>query len=97
MPDFFFIYGEKKKACKSVKSSCALILFQEKGAGTVARKYKRLRYKDRQVIEKMSRAGSRVVDIATTLGVHRDTIYKEYARCGATPDTYSAEKAQETL
>lgn len=53
--------------------------------------------KIRQVIEKMSRAGSRVVDIATTLGVHRDTIYKEYARCGATPDTYSAEKAQETL
>ena len=63
----------------------------------MARKYKRLRYDDRQVIEKMSRAGSRVVDIATTLGVHRDTIYKEYARCGATPDTYSAEKAQETL
>lgn len=56
----------------------------------MARKYKRLRYEDRQVIEKMSRAGSRVVDIATTLGVHRDTIYKEYARCGATPDTYSA-------
>lgn len=63
----------------------------------MARKYKRLRYEDRQVIEKMSRACSRVVDIATTLGVHRDTIYKEYARCGATPDTYSAEKAQETL
>ena len=53
----------------------------------MARKYKRLRYEDRQVIEKMSRAGSRVVDIAATLGVHRDTIYKEYARCGATPDT----------
>ena len=49
----------------------------------MARKYKRLRYEDRQVIEEMSRAGSRVVDIATTLGVHRDTIYKEYARCSA--------------
>lgn len=57
----------------------------------MARKYKRLRYEDRQVIEKMSRAGSRVVDIAATLGVHRDTIYKEYTRCGATADTYSAE------
>lgn len=57
----------------------------------MARKYKRLRYEDRQVIEKMSRAGSRVVDIAATLGVHRDTIYKEYARCGATADTYSAD------
>ena len=52
----------------------------------MARKYKRLRYEDRQVIEKMSRAGSRVIDIANALGVHR-----------ATADTYSAEKAQETL
>ena len=42
----------------------------------VARKYKRLRYEDRQVIEKMSRAGSRVIDIANALGVHRDTIYE---------------------
>ena len=89
--------ARKEKRARVQKISCALILFQVKGAGTVARKYKRLRYEDRQVIEKMSRAGSRVVDIATTLGVHRDTIYKEYARCGATPDTYSAEKAQETL
>ena len=63
----------------------------------MARKYKRLRYEDRQVIEKMSREGSRVIDIANALGVHRDTIYKEYTRCGATADTYNAEKAQETL
>ena len=63
----------------------------------MARKYKRLRYEDRQVIEEMSRAGSRGVDSATTLGVHRETIDREDARCGATPDTYSAEKAQETL
>lgn len=63
----------------------------------MARKYKRLCYEDRQVIEKMSRAGSRVTDIAATLGVHRDTIYKEYNRCRATPDTYNAKKAQETL
>lgn len=61
----------------------------------MARKYKRLRYEDRQVIEKMSRAGSRVVDIAATLGVHRDTIYKEYTRCGATADTYSAGSSRE--
>lgn len=74
-----------------------LFYFRKKGAGTVARKYKRLRYEDRQVIEKMSREGSRVIDIAKALGVHRDTIYKEYTRCGATADTYSAEKAQETL
>ena len=63
----------------------------------MARRYKRLHYKDRQVIEKMSRDGRSVAEIASVLGVHRDTIYKEYARCGATSDTYRADKAQETL
>lgn len=63
----------------------------------VARKYKRLRYEDRKVIERMGQMGYKVVDIATALGVHRDTIYKEYVRCGATADTYNAERAQETL
>lgn len=60
----------------------------------MARKYRRLSYKDRQTIERMSRDGSRVIEIAGALGVHRDTIYKELARCGATQDTYSADKAQ---
>lgn len=63
----------------------------------MARKYRRLRYKDRQTIERMSRDGSGVIEIAGALGVHRDTIYKELARCGATQDTYSADKAQKTL
>lgn len=63
----------------------------------MARKYKRLRYKDRQVIERMAKRGSRITAIAEELGVHRDTIYKEIARCKATPETYSADAAQETL
>lgn len=82
------------------KTLVRLFYFRKKGAGTMARKYKRLRYEDRKVIEKMSREGSRVIDIANTLGVHKDTIYKEYTRCGVTPDTsdtYSAKKAQEML
>ena len=63
----------------------------------MARKYKRLCYKDRKTIENMSKAGSRVIEIATALGVHRDTIYKEFTRCGATQETYSAAKAQKPL
>lgn len=60
----------------------------------MARKYRRLSYKDRRTIERMSKDGSRIIEIAGALGVHRDTIYKELARCGATQDTYSADKAQ---
>ncbi|MDO4266410.1 MAG: helix-turn-helix domain-containing protein [Eubacteriales bacterium] len=63
----------------------------------MARKYKRLCYSDRQAIEKMSRAGVKIIEIAAALGVHRDTIYKEFARCGATPETYSADIAQKAL
>lgn len=63
----------------------------------MARKYKRLRYSDRQKIEQMSNAGSSIAEIAEELGVHRDTIYKELARCNATRRTYSAEIAQQTI
>ena len=48
------------------------------------RKYKRLHYEDRQTIEAMSKQGSSVKDIAEALGTHRDTIYREFKRCGAT-------------
>lgn len=47
------------------------------------RKYKRLHYEDRQTIEAMSKQGSSVKDIAEALGTHRDTIYREFKRCGA--------------
>ena len=51
------------------------------------RKYKRLHYEDRQTIEAMSKQGSSVKDIAEALGTHRDTIYREFKRCGATLET----------
>lgn len=63
----------------------------------MARKYKRLRYEDRQTIEKLSREHISVAVIAGRLGIHRDTIYKEFARCGATQETYSAEAAQRSI
>lgn len=63
----------------------------------MARKYKRLRYEDRQTIEKMLKAGDSVVTIAGELGVHRDTIYKELNRSGADKHTYTADVAQATL
>lgn len=55
------------------------------------KKTKRLRYEDRVIIERMSKAGKKVADIANEIGVHRDTIYKEFTRCGATKETYSAD------
>ena len=63
----------------------------------MARKYRRLRYKDRQTIEEMFKAGASVAAIAGKIGVHRDTIYKELARSGTDKHTYKAEAAQETL
>lgn len=63
----------------------------------MARKYKRLRYEDRQTIEKMLKAGDSVVEIAATLGVHRDTIYKELTRSGTDQRTYSAELGQRAI
>ena len=51
------------------------------------RKYKRLHYEDRQTIEAMSKHGSSVSDIAEALGTHRDTIYREFKRCGLTLKT----------
>ena len=98
MPDFFFIYGEKKKACKSEKQALARLFIFGKDVNIVARKKtKRLRYEDRVIIERMSKAGKKVADIANEIGVHRDTIYKEFTRCGATKETYSAEKAQREI
>lgn len=61
------------------------------------RKYKRLHYEDRQTIEAMSKQGSSVKDIAEALGTHRDTIYREFKRCGATLETYTAAAGQQTL
>lgn len=63
----------------------------------MARKYKRLRYEDRQTIERMLKAGDSVVEIAATLGVHRDTIYKELTRSGTDQRTYSAELGQRAI
>lgn len=63
----------------------------------MARKYKRLRYEDRRTIEKMLKAGDSVVAIAEALGVHRDTIYKEFNRSGTDQRTYTADVAQATL
>ena len=63
----------------------------------MARKYKRLRYEDRQTIEKMLKDHNSVAEIAGSLGVHRDTIYKEFARSGTDQHTYSADAGQRAI
>lgn len=55
---------------------------------------KRLNYEDRKKIEEMTKQGTRVIIIADTIGVHRETIYNELKR-GGTP--YRAEVAQRTV
>lgn len=73
-------------------------IMELKGAGMVARKYKRLTYENRKTLEKMIRDGEKVELIAFVLGVHRDTIYKEFQRCGVTDySKYDADEAQRLL
>ena len=55
---------------------------------------KRLRFEDRQKIEKLNNEGMKVALIAETVGVHRATIYNELKR-GGTP--YRAQEAQRAL
>ena len=55
---------------------------------------KRLKFEDRQKIEKMNKKGIKAVLIAEAVGVHRATIYNELKR-GGTP--YRAEVAQRAL
>lgn len=61
------------------------------------RKYKRLMYDDRRLLEQMAHKGFRIADIASTLGVHSDTIYKELRRCKTSLREYDADRAQQTL
>lgn len=63
----------------------------------MARKYKRLRFNDRQTIEKMLTEEKSIAEIALRLGVHRDTIYKEIHRSGKDKDTYTAESGQKAI
>lgn len=63
----------------------------------MARKYKRLRYEDRKTIEKMLKAHNSVAEVAGVLGVHRDTIYKEFARSRTDQHTYSADAGQRAI
>jgi IS30 family transposase len=70
---------------------------QKRGMNAIngVRKYRRLTYEDRKVIEQMGKNRYGVCEIAEVIGVHRDTIYKEYARCQMKRKTYSADIAQE--
>lgn len=63
----------------------------------MSRKYRRLRYADRKIIENMCRQGSSVKEIADTLGTCRDTIYREFNRCDTDRKTYTAAAGQEVL
>lgn len=63
----------------------------------MSRKYKYLKYGDRVQIEEKIKEGKDVREIASEIGVHFDTIYKEFKRAGMSRETYNAELAQKTL
>ena len=61
---------------------------------TTRKSHKFLNYEDRKEIERMNNRGERVVKIASHVGVHRATIYKELKRGGI---PYQADRAQRNL
>ncbi|MCM1217261.1 MAG: helix-turn-helix domain-containing protein [Lachnospiraceae bacterium] len=64
------------------------------------RKYKRIKYADRQQIEAMYNSGAREKAIAEKIGVHIATIYKELERgkvIVADSVKYSADTAQRAI
>jgi len=54
-----------------------------------------LKYEDRKKIEIMINNGFKVVNIASLIGVSRQTVYRELGRCEK--NNYSADEAQKTL
>lgn len=60
---------------------------------TVRSGYRNLRYADRVKIEEMVKLNKGVKDIASEVGVHVATIYRELKRCVP----YTAEEAQKTV
>lgn len=56
--------------------------------------YKHLSYTDRQLLDIYLKAKMSITEIAEKIGVHRNTIYREFARSGMNKDSYDAEKAQ---
>lgn len=58
--------------------------------------YKRLTFKDRQTIERMSRNGATPKELAAATGVHLATVYRELQR-GDENGHYNAEIAQRAI
>lgn len=63
------------------------------------RKYRRLKFNDRKLIEQRIKEGCSVIQIADELGVHRDTLYREFDRAGCrqTFAEYTAAAGQNAL
>lgn len=61
------------------------------------RKYRRLKFSDRQLIEQRIKEGCSVSQIADEIGVHRDTLYREFNRAGCRAAEYTAVAGQNAL
>lgn len=58
------------------------------------KQYKRLKFEDRQKIERLAAEGKTVDEMALIIGVHSATMYRELERGG---DPYRAEVAQRNI
>ena len=58
------------------------------------KQYKKLRYEDRQRIEKLYSEGKTVDEMALMIGVHSSTMYRELERGG---EPYRADVAQKQI
>lgn len=79
---------------------CRIFYFAQKTKGEaldVRKQYKKLTYKDRQIIERMSGQGIAPKAIALETGVHIATIYREMQRGTDAEGHYKAELAQQAL
>lgn len=57
-----------------------------------------MHYEDRKQIEALAKAGAGASEIASKVGIHRDTLYKELKRSGAeTLAEYSADAGQRAI
>ena len=60
----------------------------------------KMRFEDRQTIERLLRAGATIEEVAKILNKHRDTIYKELKRAGVSIENkwqYTAEAGQKAI
>lgn len=98
---FFILSQTEKEAFKMKKpykkSGLCRPVIVESEELEPRKQYKKLTYADRQTIERMSKQGAKVKEIAEATDTHITTIYRELQRGADAEGVYKAELAQQAL